>query len=64
MTALTADIGKVFLMISVTSCDKDVSYFLWMDDIDKKFYLLSSGLWYYVINDVISGPNDDDGDIS
>ena len=35
-TALTADIEKAFLMISVAPHDRDVLCFLWVDDISKQ----------------------------
>ena len=33
--ALTADLEKAFLQISVAECDRDVLRFLWVEDVDK-----------------------------
>lgn len=33
--ALTADIEKAFLMISISEEDRDVLWFLWVDDVDS-----------------------------
>ena len=34
--ALTSDIEKAFLMVSVSECDRDVLRFLWVEDVNKE----------------------------
>jgi len=33
--SLTADLEKAFLMVSVDEADRDVLWFLWVDDVSK-----------------------------
>lgn len=54
--ALTADVAKAFLMISVEDKDCDVLWFIWVDNVDKEIPKLQIYRFTRVIFRVSSSP--------